>query len=331
MKKIKLLSLALSAVMMTGVFASCSSADTQTSADADKTYKVGICQLVQHDALDAATKGFKEALTEKLGDKVTFDEQNAAGDSATCTTIVNTFVSNKVDLMLANATPALQAAATATSTIPIIGTSITDYGTALGITDWTGKTGVNVTGTADLAPLDEQANMIKELVPSAKTVGIIYCSAEANSKYQSTVVTEKLKALGIEAKEYTFADSNDVATVVQKAVSECDALYAPTDNTVASNVKLINSVVEPAKKPLIAGESGICQGCGIATLSISYYDIGYKAGEMAYKILVEGANPAEMEIEYAKDLTKQYMADRCKALGITVPSDYTAIEVADEK
>lgn len=291
----------------------------------DDTYTVGICQLVQHEALDAATNGFKQALKDKLGDKVKFDEQNASGEPTNCTTICSKFVSDKVDLIMANATGALSAAAQATADIPIVATSITDYATALDISNWTGKTGFNVTGTADLAPLDEQAKMIKELVPTAKTVGILYCSAEPNSKYQSTVIQKSLKDLGFTCKEYTFVDTNDVTAVTQQAASECDVIFAPTDNTVASNGPAINNVLEPAKIPLIAGEEGICKKAGVATLSISYYDIGYKAGEMAYQILVEGADPAEMEIEYAKNLTKKYMTDRCKTLGITIPEGYEAI------
>lgn len=288
-------------------------------------YTVGICQLVQHEALDAATKGFKDALKEKLGDDVEFDEQNAANDSATCATIANQFVSNKVDLIMANATPALQAAAAATADIPIVATSITDYATALEISDWTGKTGKNITGSADLAPLDKQAEMIKELFPNTKKVGILYNSGEANSKYQSTVVTAALKELGIEAKEYTSADSNDLASVVTTACAEVDVIYIPTDNTMASNTGIVNNIAEPAKIPVVAGEVGICKGCGVATLSIDYYSIGKKAGEMAYEILVNGAKPGEMEIEYSDTLTKQYMASRCKTLGITIPTDYVAI------
>lgn len=318
--------LALSVAMASVSMASCTSKDDDSKSAEDKTYKIGICQLVQHEALDAATEGFKEALKEKLGDKVTFDEQNASGEATNCTTICSKFVSDKVDLILANATGALTAAAQATADIPIVATSITDYATALDIKDWTGKTGFNVTGTSDLAPLADQAKMIKELVPDAKKVGIIYCSAENNSKYQATEITKSLTELGLEATEYTFVDTNDVTAVTKQAASECDVIFAPTDNTVASNGPAINNVLEPAKIPLIAGEEGICQKCGIATLSISYHDIGYKAGEMAYEILVNGKDPGDMEIEYAKDLTKKYMPERCKELGITVPEDYTAIE-----
>ena len=303
---------------------------TDTAADtvaADgKVYNIGICQLVQHVALDAATQGFKDALTDALGDAVTFDEQNAQGDSNTCSTIINSFVSNHVDLILANATTALQCASAATSDIPILGTSVTDYATALDISDWTGTTGMNISGTSDLAPIDEQEAMLKELVPDAKTVGLLYCSAEPNSAYQAKLFAEALKKDGIAYKEYTAADSNEIQSVVTNAVSECDALYIPTDNTMASNTEIINNICLPAKVPVIAGEQGICQGCGIATLSISYYDIGYKAGEMAYDILVNGADITTMKIESAPNVTKMYNPAICEELGITIPDGYEAIE-----
>ncbi len=318
MKLKKLFAAIMCVSLVAAVFAGCGKQSAK--------YNIGICQLVQHDALDAATKGFKDALTEKLGDDVSFDEQNAANDSATCSTIVNRFVSGNVDLIFANATPALQAAASATGTIPIVGTSITDYASALEIDDWNGKTGTNITGTSDLAPLKEQAEMIKELVPNAKTVGILYNSGEANSKYQANEVAKYLKDLGMTSKEYTSADSNDLASVVTTACGEVDALYIPTDNTMASNVEIINNIASPAGIPIVAGEAGICKGCGIATLSIDYYSIGYKAGEMAYEILVNGKNPGDMEIGYAEELTKEYIASRCTALGITVPDSYKAIE-----
>lgn len=340
------LTVAAMVVAVTG----CSSSTTSESADAvdtaaasqsaedtaqaqSKVYKVGICQLVQHDALDAATEGFQQALKDKLGEEnVEIDLQNASGESATCSTIVTQFVSNNVDLIMANATPALQAAHSATSEIPIVATSVTDYATALGVdqSEWTGKTGLNITGTADLAPLAEQAKMFPELLPDAKKVGILYCSGEPNSKYQATEITKTLVEEGIEVTEYSFADSNDIASVTTKACSEVDAIYIPTDNSAASSTEIINNIAEPAGIPIIAGEEGICTGCGIATLSISYYDIGYKTGEMAADILQNGTNPGDMEIQYATDLTNKYVADRCTALGITVPESYEAIDMSAE-
>ena len=290
------------------------------------TYRVGICQLVQHVALDAATQGFQDALKEKLGDAVDFDVQNASGDSNTCSTIMNTFVSNDVDLIMANATPALQAAVAATGNIPVLGTSVTDYATALDISDWSGATGINVSGTSDLAPLDQQADMLQELFPEAKKVGLIYCSAEPNSKYQVNVIKGYLEEKGYECAEYTFADSNDVASVTQNACDGSDVLYIPTDNTAASCTEAIRNVVEPAGKPVIAGEEGICRGCGVATLSISYYDLGYTTGEMAYEVLANGADAAAMEIRFAPNVTKEYNAELCELFGITIPEGYTAIE-----
>lgn len=320
MKK-KAMSITLSALML-GTLAG-------VSVQAEETYTVGICQLVQHDALDAATQGFKDALTEKLGDAVIFDEQNAQGDSNTCSTIVNSFVSNGVDLILANATPALQAAAAATSEIPILGTSVTEYGVALELDDFSGTVGGNISGTSDLAPLDEQAAMLNELFPDAKTVGLIYCSAEANSQYQVDTVKAALEELGYTCEYYAFSDSNDLSAVATSAASDCDVIYVPTDNTVASNTEIINNICLPAEVPVIAGEEGICSGCGVATLSISYYDLGYGTGEMAARILADGEDISTMAIEYAPQFTKKYNADICETLGIEIPEGYEAIEAAE--
>lgn len=299
---------------------------TAFAADAEKTYKVGILQLVQHQALDAATKGFRDALNEKLGDKVVFDEQNAQGDPATCATIANGLVSSGVDLILANATPALQAVAAATADIPVLGTSITEYGVALDIQDFNGTVGGNISGTSDLAPLDQQAAMIKELFPNAKTIGLIYCSAEANSLYQVNTVKAHLEGLGYTATLYPFSDSNDLASIVTTAVGANEVLYVPTDNTVASNTGIIDNICQPAQIPVVTGEKGICAGCGVATLSIDYYDLGYATGEMAYKVLNGESTIATMPIEYAPKFTKMYNAAICEKLGITVPADYVAIE-----
>ena len=296
-----------------------------TSSDGKK-YTIGICQQLEHPALDQATQGFEDALTELLGSgNVTFDLQNAQGEQANCATISNGFVANNYDLILANATTALQCAAAATSTIPVIGTSVTDYATALDIDNWTGSTGTNVSGTADLAPIDQQEDMLVELFPDAKNVGILYCSAEPNSAYQATEFEKALDEDSISYNEYTVSDSNDIASVVQSAVSECDVLYIPTDNTMAGNTESINNIALPAGVPIIAGEEGICSGCGVATLSISYYDIGYTAGKMAYDVLVNGADISTMDVQYAENVTKEYNADICSQLGITVSDDYTAI------
>lgn len=339
----KILALLLTLVMVSGLVA-CGNLGSETAApesgtsesDAsessasseggDASYTVGICQLVQHEALDAATQGFIDALKEELGDQVTIDIQNAQGDSNTCSTIINSFVSNKVDLILANATPALQAATAGTSDIPILGTSVTEYGVALGIDNFNGTVGGNVSGTSDLAPLDGQADMLQELFPDAKTVGLLYCSAEANSQYQVDTIKGFLEERGYTCEYYSFSDSNDLSSVVTNAAGSVDVIYVPTDNTAASNAEIINNICLPAGVPVVAGEEGICAGCGVATLSISYYDIGITTGRMAAKILAEGADISTMPIEYAPQFVKKYNAANCEALNITVPDDYEAIE-----
>ncbi|MCM1251713.1 MAG: ABC transporter substrate-binding protein [Clostridium sp.] len=343
--KRKALALLTAAVMTVGLLTGCgetgdtastgadsaqsseSAGDTNAAPADGKVYKIGICQLLEHDALGAATQGFEDALVELLGEgNVTFDYQNAQGEQANCATICTQFVADNVDLILANATASLQAAAAATNTIPILGTSITDYATALDIANWSGTTGTNVSGTSDLAPIAEQENMLVELFPDAANVGILYCSAEPNSAYQAKLFESSLDEDGIAYEEYTVADSSEIQAVVTGASQNCDVLYIPTDNTLANNTEAINNICLPAGVPVIAGEEGICAGCGVATLSISYYDIGYKAGEMAYDILVNGADVASMDIEFAPQVTKKYNKDICGQLGVTAPADYVAIE-----
>lgn len=294
---------------------------------AGKTYTIGICQLVQHVALDSATNGFKDALIAELGeDAVVFDEQNASGDSATCSTICNGFASDNVDLILANATPALQAAASATNTIPILGTAVTTYDAALNLTDYNGTVGGNISGTSDLAPLDQQAAMVKEIFPDAKTVGILYCSSEANSVYQADEMEKELTALGYSVNRYTFSDSNDVSMVTQEACDGNDVLYIPTDNTAASCTDAIDAVAKKAKTPIVAGEEGILAGCGIVTLTIDYYGLGETTGKMAAKILTGEADISTMPIEYYPNVTKEYNAENAELYGITIPSDYVKYE-----
>ena len=291
----------------------------------EQVFTVGVVQLVQHEALDAATQGFTDALKEALGDKVNVVVKNASNDPQTCTTIVNGFLADKVDLIMANATPALQAAAAATNTVPILGTSVTDYASALEIDNWSGTVGGNISGTSDLAPLDQQAAMIPEWFPEAKTVGLLYCSAEANSQYQVDTVQAELEKLGLTCTQYPFSDTNDMASVTQSAVDNSDVVYVPTDNTCANNAGIIDNIARPAGVPIIAGEEGICGGCGVATLSISYYDLGVATGKMAAKILTGEADIAEMPIEYAPQFTKKYNETICTDLGLTVPEGYEAI------
>ena len=322
----KIIAVMCAALMLLSL-AACGTAAEETTPDGGKIYNIGICQLVQHEALDAATEGFKQALVDEFGENVKFNEQNAAGDSNTCSTIVNTFVTDGVDLILANATPALQAAATATLDTPVLGTSITEYGVALGIENFTGTVGTNISGTSDLAPLDKQAEMIRAWVPDAQTVGLLFCSAEANSKYQVEQVEKYLTEAGLTCTRYPFADSNDMAAVVEEAAANSDVIYVPTDNACANGTGIIDGICRPLKVPVIAGEAGICNGCGIATLSIDYYDLGYATGIMAAKILKGEAKISEMPIEYtpAEKITPMYNAAICEELGITPLDGYTPL------
>ncbi|MBQ9148093.1 MAG: ABC transporter substrate-binding protein [Oscillospiraceae bacterium] len=310
------------AVLMLVSMTACAGSDP---AD-DGKYVIGICQLVTHDALDAATKGFQDAVIAALGEEnVTFDLQNAAGDSNTCASIANGFVSAEVDLIMANATPALQAASAATADIPILGTSVTEYGVAMGIENFSGTVGGNVSGTSDLAPLDKQADMVAEWFPDAANVGLLYCSAEANSKYQVDTVQALLEEKGYTCQQFAFADSNDMPAVTQAACDFSDVIYVPTDNAVASGTDVIDGICRPAGVPIIAGEEGICSGCGVATLSISYYDLGYATGEMAAKILTGEADISTMPVGYAANFTPKYNAEICEALDLTAPEGYDPI------
>ena len=327
MKKILAMLLALVMVLSLAACASTQpaaepAASSDAPAESGKTYTVGVCQLVQHEALDAATQGFVDALKEALGDAVTIDVQNASGDSVNCGTIVNGFVSKGVDLIMANATPALTAAVSATADIPILGTSITAYGVALDIDDFSGTVGGNVSGTSDLADLQAQAQMILDWFPETKTVGLLFCSAEPNSRYQIDEVRKALEAQGVTCEEFAFTDSNDVSSVAQKAADFSDVVYIPTDNTAASCAEAIKGA---ATKPIVAGEEGICKGCGVATLSIDYYELGRTTGEMAVKILKGEADISTMAIEYYPNPVKKYNPEMATAYNLTIPSDYAAI------
>ena len=329
MKKIKkslcALSLAASLAGCTVGGTAASSKKAETASDDKESYLIGVIQLVTHPALDAATNGFVDTLKSdmNLSDE-NFDIQNEAGEAATCSSIATALVSENCDLILANATASLQAAASATSTIPILGTAVTEYGTALDIKDFDGTVGTNVSGTAYLAPLDKQAAMFEELLPDAKNIGILYCSGEPNSVYQANVVKEALEKNGKKVTVYTFADTNDVSQVTQTACSESDALYIPTDNTAASCTEAIDAVASQAGTPIIAGEEGIMSGCGIAALTIDYYQLGVTTAKMAEKILKGESKVSEMPIEYYDNPVKEYDAERCEKLGIKVPSDYKA-------
>ena len=336
MKMKKLLCIVLALVMVLAL-AACGEAGTEETAPAtepageetpsgEATYVVGICQLAPHPALDSATQGFIDALQAELGDAVEIKNNNAGGEANNCTTIIDGYISEGVDLILANATGALQAAASATADIPVLGTAVTNYAIALGLDDTMVEVlGNNISGTSDLAPLAQQAAMVQELFPDAATVGLLYCSAEPNSVYQVEVVKAELEALGYATEAYAFTDANDLATVTQNAADNSDVLYIPTDNTAANNTEAIANIVIPAGVPVVTGESGLCSGCGVATLSIDYYELGQITGEMAVQILTGEAEVSEMAIGYDETVTKMYNAANCEALGITVPEDYEAI------
>ena len=336
MNKKKLLAILLSGAMALSL-AACGSdtsndTTTDTSGDGAATagnYTVGICQQMQHAALDEATQGFQDKLTELVtaaGGTVEFDPQNASGESSNAATIINGFVSSGVDLIMANGTTSLQADQAGTTDIPILGTSITDYATALQMENWTGTSGTNISGTTDLAPLEDQAQMLLDLFPDAQNVGLLYCSAEPNSVYQVNIVREYLEGQGLTCTDYTFSDSNDLASVTQTACASSDVIYIPTDNTAASYASTIHNVVVPAGVPVITCDTGTCSGCGVAVLGIDYYELGQITGEMAYEILVEGADPATMEVRSAPTPTKMYNPSICEELGITPQEDYTALE-----
>ena len=336
MKKIIAMLLAL---MMVLSMAACASSDEGTQQGANNggnaggegaQYTIGICQFLPHPALDAATEGFKAAVIAELGEaNVTFDEQNAAGEASNCATIVDGLVAAEVDLIMANATPAVAAAYNATEDIPILGTSVTEYGVALGLDDFSGTTGFNVSGTSDLAPLDKQAQMIIDWVPDAQKVGLLYCSAEANSKYQVNEVKRMLEEKGLECKMFAFADTSDLMAVTEEAVAYSDVIYIPTDNTAANNASAIDSICRPAGVPIIAGEEGIAASCGIATLTIDYYDLGYATGLMAVRILRDGEDIAKMAIEYAPEVKYLYNEEICSELGITPLEGYEKIAVEE--
>ena len=307
------------AVLMLLALTACGAAD-------DGKFVVGVCQYMPHDSLDQSTQGFQDALMEALGeDKMVIKVQNAAGEVSTCSTIVDGFLAEKVDLIMANATPALQAAVAATDDIPVLGTSITDYAAALGMSEWNGLVGNHVSGTSDLGPLDEQAAIIQDLFPDAKVVGLLYCSAEPNSVYQVEVMEDSLTRMGYTCQRFAFNDANDLHSVTQAAVDVVDVMYMPTDNLAANYPETIGNVLLPARIPLVTGESNSCRVAGVATVSIDYYELGYITGQMAAKVLTGEADISQMPIAYASGATKLYNAELCQQLGVAVPDGYQAL------
>lgn len=305
----KLLSLLMVLALTTSVLVGCSSKseetketsevltnDTEAKATDDKTYKIGVLQLVEHAALDASNEGFIAALND-AGIKYEVDQQNAQGDQSACQTISEKLVNNGNDLILAIATPAAQAVAGATTEIPILVTAVTDPAEA-GLVDSNEVPGGNVSGTSDLTPVTEQIDLLQKLLPDAKTVGIIYCSAESNSEFQVNMAIEACEAAGLDYETFTVSSSNEIQSVVESMVGKVDTIYAPTDNTIAAGMSTVAMIANENNLPIICGEEGMVTAGGLATYGINYYELGYMAGEQAVQILTEGADISNMPIGY---------------------------------
>ena len=298
-----------------------SSGSAAASSGSDGVYNIGICQQMQHVSLDEATQGFEDALTELLGEEnVKFDYQNAGGEQANCTSIVSKFVTDNVDLIMANATTAVQCAKEATTEIPVVGTSVTDY-VSTGIVDSAENPGSNVTGYSDLSDANNHVELIQQLLPEAKTVAILYSTGEENSRIQAESAVAAFEAAGLTAESYTANDSNDISSVVTEACTQADVIYVPTDNLMAANMELVKNVALNQKVPVVSCFTADENDGALLSISISYYTMGYLAGEMAYEILVNGADPASMPIGVMSvedmDITiNQSVADE---LGITIP------------
>mgnify|MGYP000578515279 FL=1 len=284
------------------------------SASSSGTYRIGVLQLTQHAALDASNEGFIAALDD-AGISYEADQQNANNEQSTCTTIASTFANDGVDLILAIGTPAAQACLNATTEIPIVGTAITDFAES-GLVESNDAPGGNLTGTSDMNPVADQIALLTQLVPDAAQVGLLYCTAESNSEIQIQMAEEALDDAGLGHERYSFSSTNELQTVVETMVGQVDAVYAPTDNTVAAAMSQVSATTNEAGIPTICGEVGMVQNGGLASVSINYEELGYRAGEMAVQILTEGADPATMPIEYleAEDCTliaNQASADAC--------------------
>ena len=313
--------LAAACLMVAGL-AACGNKPSTPSNPDEKVFQIGIVQLAEHPAMDEATRGFKEFLTEKLGDKVQFNVQNAQGEQTNCTTIVNQFVSSKVDLIMANATNAVKAAREATSDIPVVGTSVTDY-VSCGLVASNEAPGANVTGASDMNPVTVQVDLMKTLCPEVKTVGIVINSGEENSAIQAEEAKTAFEAEGFAVKIYSVADTNEIQTVVTAACNEVDAFYEPTDNLIAANVPTMSNITTAAGKPVICGEGGMCESGFLATYAISYYELGRAAGEQAFNILVNGADPATTPIFFfdVSNLSLVINEENAAELGITIPEE----------
>lgn len=289
----------------------------------DKTYKIGIVQLVEHDALDASYKGFVDGLAEAgyyEGKNIVIDYQNAQGEQANCNTIATKLVNDKSDLILAIATPAAQAVANATKDIPILVTAVTDPAVSKLVAS-NEAPGGNVTGTSDRTPNAEQIQLLTELIPTAETIGLLYCSSESNSKIQIDIAREEAEKLGLKTIEYTISDLNELQQVMESMVGKVDAIYTPTDNKIASGMATVSMIATENKIPVIAGEGGMVENGALASYGLDYYELGKLTANQAVKILKGGASPADMPIEYLGDFDFYSNDDVANQLGITIPED----------
>ena len=323
-KKWKRLVMGVTAVLAAGLIAGCGGGGGQKKAeDGKKMYKIGIVQLVEHNALDAANKGFVDGLKKRgyeEGKNIEIDRQNAQADQSNLANISQRFISNKANLICAIATPAAQTVANATKDIPIVGTAITDYESAK-LVKSNAKPGGNVTGTSDMNPIKEQVDLLKKLVPEAKTVGVIYCSSEVNSEVQVKAMKAYAETKGLKVETATISTVNDIQQAAQSLVSKVDAFYAPTDNVLASAMPTLLSVTDPAKKPVICGEENMVKAGGLATYGIDYYKLGLQTGDMGADILDGKKKPADMPIQTAKDLKASVNKKNADALGVKIPDD----------
>ena len=323
-KKWKHLIMGVTAVLTAGIIAGCGGGGGQKKTeDGKKMYKVGIVQLVEHNALDAANKGFVDGLKKRgyeEGKNIEIDRQNAQADQSNLANISQRFISNKSNLICAIATPAAQTVANATKDIPIVGTAITDYESAK-LVKSNAKPGGNVTGTSDMNPIKEQVDLLMKFCPNAKTVGVIYCSSEVNSEVQVKAMKEYAASKGLKVETATISTVNDIQQAAQSLVSKVDAFYAPTDNVLASAMPTLLSVTDPAKKPVICGEENMVKSGGLATYGIDYYKLGLQTGDMGADILDGKKKPADMPIQTAKDLKASVNKKSADALGVKIPDD----------
>ena len=322
MKKGKLVSSALVLALAVGLLSGCGGEKKETAA-AKKNVNVGIVQLVEHAALDAANKGFVDGMAAKgfkENENVKFDRQNAQADQSNLQNIVQRFVSNKVDLICAIATPAAQTAANATKTIPIVATAVTDYeGAKLVVSNKEPKT--NVTGTSDMNPVNEQFDLMMKIVPDLKTVGIIYCSSEVNSQIQADMLKKHAATKNVQVMEATVSTVNDIQQAAQSLIGKVQAIYVPTDNVLASAMPTLINVTDGAKLPVIAGEGGMVKGGAVATLAVDYYQLGKQAGEMAANILSGKAKPETTAIEMQKTFKVVVNESTAKKIGAKIPQE----------